>query len=369
MRFVCNKDNLESAISIVQKAVKTNSTLPILDGIHIQAEGQSVKLTGYDLETGIEADVASDVSDNGAVVVISRIFGEIIKNLPENTVEIKSDDRNFISIVSGSASYNIKGNNANEYPKIPIIENSSKVILSQAILKKMITKTIFAVSKDDTRQSLTGCCLESDGSTITMVAIDGFRMALRREYIGNDFPVMNFILPGKALNESAKIFDGKSEDEEVIIYSSANHLLFDIGNVRVVSRLLQGPFVAYNSIIQKNPQSVMTVNRKALLDAIERAALIILSDERRCPVQLSMPNSSTLLITADTDAGTLKEDIDVSIEGDTIDIDFNARYLIDALKNIDDENIRLEFNGSQCPCIIVPCDGNDFVYLVLPIRR
>ena len=179
MRFVCNKDNLESAISIVQKAVKTNSTLPILDGIHIQAEGQSVKLTGYDLETGIEADVASDVSDNGAVVVISRIFGEIIKNLPENTVEIKSDDRNFVSIVSGSASYNIKGNNANEYPKIPIIENSSKVILSQAILKKMITKTIFAVSKDDTRQSLTGCCLESDGSTITMVAIDGFRMALR----------------------------------------------------------------------------------------------------------------------------------------------------------------------------------------------
>lgn len=369
MRFVCTKENLEAAVSIVQKAVKTNSTVPILDGILIQAEANSVKLTGYDLETGIEADVESDVSDTGSVVVNSKIFGEIVKNLPESMVEIKANDRNQLSIESGSAVYNIKGNSSDSFPKIPIIENADKIVLSQAVLKKMITKTIFAVSKDDTRQSLTGCCLESDGSTITMVAIDGFRMALRRESVGTEFPIMNFIIPGKALNESAKIFDGKSDEEEVIIYSSDNHLLFDIGNVRVVSRLIQGPFVAYNTIIQKNPKSVMTVNRKSLLDAIERASLIILNDERRCPVQLSMTDSSTLVITADTEAGTLREELDASIEGDIIDIDFNSRYLIDALKNIDDESVNIEFNGGQGPCIIVPCEGNSFVYLVLPIRR
>lgn len=369
MKFNCHKDSLDDAVSIVQKAVKTNSTVPILDGILIQAEGEFVKLTGYDLETGIEADVVSDIYSEGSVVVNSKIFGDIIKKLPDDVITISSDDNNQITINCGSLIFSIKGISSESYPKIPIIRNGEKIILPQAMLKKMISKTIFAVSKDETRQSLTGCCLESDGSTITMVAIDGFRMALRKSYIGTDFPLMNFIIPGKALNESAKIFDDKNDDDEVIIYTSENNLLFDIGRVRVVSRLIKGPFVAYNSIIQKNPKTVMTVNKKALFDAIDRAALIISNDERRCPVQLVMSDESTLVVTANTENGSLREEIEVTLTGETIDIDFNTRYLIDALKNIDEENINIEFNGNQGPCIIVPTDGNDFLYLVLPIRR
>lgn len=370
MKFNCSKDSLDSAISIVQKAVKTNTTVPILDGILIQAEGSSVKLTGYDLETGIEADVNSDISVEGSVVVNSKMFGEIIRKLPDNMVTITTDDRLQISIESGSTVFNIRGNSAENYPKIPTIENTNKIILPQAMLKKMISRTIFAVSKDDSRQSLTGCFLESKGNNITMVAIDGFRMALRKTFAGEDFPAMSYIIPGKALNEAAKIFDDKTEDEEVIIYSSENHLLFDIGHVRIVSRLIKGQFVAYESIIKKNPLSVMTVNRKSFLDAIERAALIILNDERRCPVQLIMnDNSSSLTVAATTDCGTLREDVDASLTGEKIDIDFNTRYLIDALKNIDDENINIEFNGAQGPCIITPVEGEEFVYLILPIRR
>ena len=370
MKFNCSKNSLDAAISIVQKAVKTNTTVPILEGILIQAEGNSVKLTGYDLETGIEADVVSDISGEGSVVVNSKIFGEIIRKLPEDMVTISTDDRFQLSIESGSTVFNIRGNSAENYPKIPIIGNNNKIILPQAMLKKMISKTIFAVSKDDSRQSLTGCYLESNGSDITMVAIDGFRMALRKTYAGEEFPQMNYIIPGKALNEAAKIFDDKNEDEEVIIYSSENHLLFDIGHVRIVSRLIKGPFVAYNSIIQKNPMSVMTINKKALMDAVERASLIILNDERRCPVQLFMSSSDTnLTVAATTDCGTLREDVESSLTGEKIDIDFNARYLIDALKNIDDENIKIEFNGGQGPCIITPVEGEEFVYLILPIRR
>ncbi len=370
MKFNCSKNSLDAAISIVQKAVKTNTTVPILEGILIQAEGNSVKLTGYDLETGIEADVVSDISGEGSVVVNSKIFGEIIRKLPEDMVTISTDDRFQLSIESGSTVFNIRGNSAENYPKIPIIGNNNKIILPQAMLKKMISKTIFAVSKDDSRQSLTGCYLESNGSDITMVAIDGFRMALRKTYAGEEFPQMNYIIPGKALNEAAKIFDDKNEDEEVIIYSSENHLLFDIGHVRIVSRLIKGPFVAYNSIIQKNPMSVMTINKKALMDAVERASLIILNDERRCPVQLFMSSTDTnLTVAATTDCGTLREDVESSLTGEKIDIDFNARYLIDALKNIDDENIKIEFNGGQGPCIITPVEGEEFVYLILPIRR
>ena len=372
MKFNCSKSDLIDSISIVQKAIKTNSTVAILDGILIQAEDDKVKLTGYDLETGIEADLKSDVMSDGSIVINSRIFGEIVKKLPEEMVTIVTDERNQITIESGKSEFNIKGNSAESYPKIPVIETGNKITISQKIIKNMINHTIFAVSKDDTRQSLTGCNLVSDGTTVTMVAIDGFRMALRREDVGNEFPEMNFIIPGKTLSESAKIFDGDDDDKEVIIYSSSNNLLFDVGDVRIISRLLAGPFVNFNSIIQKNPKSIMNVKRKTLLDAIERASLIIMTDERRCPVQLATKGSgsnATLLVTANTETGTLREEIDVSIDGDAIDIDFNSKYLIDALKNIDDEDVRIEFSGNQGPCIIVPTEGNTYVYLILPIRR
>ena len=266
MKFNCNKSDLLDAIVIVQKAIKTNSTVQILDGILIQAEDGSVKLTGYDLETGIEADLDSDVIEEGSVVVNSRYFGEIVKMLPDDMTTIEVDDRYNVSISSGEANTVLKGQSSESYPKIPVIETDNKITVSQKLIKDMVNGTIFAVSKDGTRQYLTGCNLESDGTTLTMVAIDGFRMALRRANVGSDFPVMNFIIPGKALNEAAKIFDGSDENTEVIIYSSANHLLFDIGSVRIISRLLGGPFVNYNAIIQKNPKTVITIDRRKLLE-------------------------------------------------------------------------------------------------------
>lgn len=369
MKFLCNKSDLIEAVSIVQKAIKTNTTIQILDGILIQCEFNKIKLTGYDLETGIEADLVGEVLEEGSIVINSKYFGDIIKKLPEEMTTISTDDRNTVSIISGVSNTNIKGNPADSYPKIPIIENSNKITISQKMLKNMIDKTIFAVCKDEARASLTGCCLESDGSVVTMVAIDGFRMALRKEEAGEQFPEMSYIIPGKALSEAAKIFDGDDENKEVIIYSSSNHLLFDVGNVRIVSRLIQGPFVNYNSIIRKNPTTVMKIDRKSLYDAIERAALIIMTDERRCPVQLKMVDSNTLMIMSNAEAGAHKESIDVEVDGELVDIDFNYKYFLEVLKNIDEDIIRVEFNGPQGPCIIVPTEGNSFVYLILPIRR
>ncbi|MCR5593229.1 MAG: DNA polymerase III subunit beta [Saccharofermentans sp.] len=369
MKFNCNKSDLLDSIVIVQKAIKTNSTVQILDGILIQAEDGRVKLTGYDLETGIEADLESDVIEEGSVVVNSRYFGEIVKMLSDEMTTIEVDDRYNVSISSGEANTVLKGNSAESYPKIPVIETDNKITVSQKMLKNMIDSTIFAVSKDGTRQSLTGCNLESNGTTLTMVAIDGFRMALRRADVGSDFPVMNFIIPGKALTEAAKIFDGNDDNSEVIIYSSANHLLFDIGSVRIISRLLGGPFVNYNAIIQKNPKTIIKIDRRKLLDAVNRAALIINSDERRCPVQFKMKDNGTLLVAATAEAGTHKETISIDTEGEIVDIDFNSKYMIDALKAIDDDVVRIEFNGNQGPCIMVPTEGEGYVYLILPIRR
>ena len=367
MKFFCKKTDLSEAISIVMKAINRNSTVKILDGILIETGENKIKLTGYDLETGIEAEVIADIFEEGSVVVESKIFNDIIRKLPDENIDIKVDDKFQLSINSGSVNFNIKGLDGEPYPKIPSIETDNKIVIGQKILKNMINHTSFAVSTDATRAKLTGLNIISDGKTLTLVAIDGFRMALNREDVGEDFPTMNYIIPGKSMNELSKILS--DNDTEVVVYHSSNQILFDIGDVRLISRLIQGDFVNFESIIVKNPKTVMTIERKKLMDSIDRAALLIMTDERRCPVSLSMPDDSTLVVSANTETGDHKESIDIKVTGDLIDIDFNSKYFIDALKNIDDDEITIEFNGSQGPCIIKPTEGDKYIYLILPIRR
>jgi DNA polymerase-3 subunit beta len=368
MKFICSRDRLMEAISIVQKAVSTRSTLPILDGILIEASTKDgVKLTGYDLETGIESHLESDVTEGGSIVINSRLFGDIVRKLPDNQVSFENNSQMQISIESGSTVFSIKGISADSYPKIPIVEDAEKITLPQGILKDMIRQTIFAVSTDESRPTLNGCFFSCDGFSIEMVAIDGFRLALRKQLLGQDLPIMKFIIPGKALHEVGRILDGK--EAEVVVYSSTNHILFDTGKVKIVSRLIQGEYMNYRAILPKSSNTTLLVSPMAMLDAIERASLIILSEDRRCPVQLSMPNEDMLVISASTELGTLREEIPVSITGEKIDIDFNPRYFIDALKVIDKDEISIIFNGSNGPCVLKPTEGEDFSYLVLPLRR
>ena len=367
MKFFCKKSDLSEAISVVMKAINRNSTVKILDGILIESGDNKIKLTGYDLETGIEAEVVADIFEEGSVVVESKIFNDIVRKLPEENIDIKVDDKFQLSINSGSVNFNIKGLDGEPYPKIPSIETDNKIVIGQKILKNMINHTSFAVSNDATRAKLTGLNLISDGKNLTLVAIDGFRIALNREDMGEDFPTMNYIIPGKSMNELSKILN--DDDTEVVVYHSNNQILFDIGDVRLISRLIQGDFVNFESIIVKNPKTIMNISRKSLMDSIDRAALLIMTDERRCPVSLSMPDNSTLVVSTNTETGDHKESIDIKVEGDLIDIDFNSKYFIDALKNIDDDEIKIEFNGNQGPCIIKPVEGDKYIYLILPIRR
>ena len=368
MKFICSRDRLMEAISIVQKAVSTRSTLPILDGILIEASSiDGVTLTGYDLETGIEAHLDSDVTENGAIVIHSRLFGEIVRKLPDNQVLIESNAQMQISIESGSSVFSIKGMSAEGFPKIPVVADAEKITLPQNLLKDMIRQTIFAVSTDESRPTLNGCFFTCDGFAIEMVAIDGFRLALRKQVIGDDLPVMKYIIPGKALHEVGRILGGK--DTDLVVYSSSNHILFDTGKVRVVSRLIQGEYMNYRAILPKTSNTTLLVSPVAMLEAMERASLIIISEDRRCPVQLAMPDDETLVISASTELGTLREEIPVTISGEKIEIDFNPRYFIDALRAIDKEEISIIFNGSNGPCVLKPTEGEDFSYLVLPLRR
>ena len=370
MKFTCNKDDLVNNVSIVQRAVSSNSTVQILNGILIESDNNNkIKLTGYDLQTGIEADMDADVFERGSVVLDSKFFGDIIRKLPESEVEITVNE-NFQTLIScGKAEFKISGLDPETFPKIPEVETSSdKIVMPQKILKSMINHTIFAVSKDNSRPVLTGSNIVSDGSVLSVVSIDGFRMAINREDMGSDFPKINYIVPGKALTEMSKILSD-DEDAEINIYTSMQNLLFDIGNVRMISRLIEGQFINFDSIISKNPKTVITINRKQFLDAVDRASLIIMTDDRKCPVRFLSNNPSELTVQATSTRGNLQENIDISLEGDLIDVDFNSRYVIDVLKNIEDEIIKVEVNGGQGPCIIKPVEGDKYTYLILPIRR
>ncbi len=368
MKFICSRDRLMEAISTVQKAVSTRSTLPILDGILIEATStEGVKLTGYDLETGIESQVDSEVTEGGSIVINSRLIGEIVRKLPDDQVSIETNTQMQVSIESGSSVFSIKGMSADGYPKIPVVSDAEKISLPQGLFKEMIRQTIFAVSTDESRPTLNGCFFSCDGFAIEMVAIDGFRLALRKQLLGDNLPVMKFIVPGKALHEVGRILTGK--EDEVVVYSSSNHILFDTGRVRIVSRLIQGEYMNYQAILPKSSNTTMVISPALMLNAIERASLIILSEDRRCPVQFTMPNDETLVISASTELGTLREEIPVTITGERVDIDFNPRYFIDALRVIDKEEISIIFNGSNGPCVLRPMEGEDFSYLVLPLRR
>lgn len=366
MHLICSKTRLTDGISMVQKAISTRSTLPILEGIFIDTDTQ-LTLTGYDLETGIECKIDTEIREKGSIVVNARIFGEIIRKLPEEMVTIKTTDDLSISIKSGKASFQIRGLEAGDYPKIPIVEESQKVSVPQAVLKRMINQTIFATSNDESRPVLNGIKVSTDQQMLELVAIDGFRLAVRKEEIEGKNEAMSFIVPAKAMAEVARILE--DSDDPVAIYPSHNHILFETETVRLVSRLIQGDFMEYRNIVPASCKTKVELQSRDMLEAIERASLVINVEQRRFPVTLNNENRNELMISAKTDLGHVEELIPIDLNGDDIDINFNPKYFMDVMKCLEDQKLSLEFSGHSAPCLVKPLEGENFLYLILPLRR
>lgn len=364
MRFECSRTNLVEAINTVQKAVSLRSTMPILDGILLEVT-DNIKLTGYDMETGIEYNLPAEIYKTGNVVINSRLFGNIVRRLPEEAISFELKEGNIINIESGSSSFQLRALPAEDYPKIPIVEEAKKMTLPQGILKEMILQSSFAASIDESRPILNGINVIAEKKSLSLVAIDGFRLALRKEEIEGELTDTQFIVPARTLNEVARVLD----DGLVELSISHNHILFDMGSVLVVSRLIQGEFMDYNSILPRNQESSMTITTKSLLDAFERASLVIRTEDRRFSVTLQTNNDEVLSISAKTDIGSSHEELNIAMSGKLFDIDFNPKYFVEALKVIPDEEILITFNGSLGPCVINPVEGDSFSYLVLPLRR
>ncbi len=369
MKIICSQDNLLEGINIVQKAVSSKTTLPILEGILIEADDR-IKLTGNDLEIGIECYVDADVREKGSVVLYSKMFGDIVRRLPDSEVLIEVKDNNLVVIECENSLFEIKGMSSDGFPALPSIEREKGIKISKKILKDMIKQTIFAVSIDENRPILTGSLFEYSAGSLTIVSIDGYRLAMRCYSADGekdiDETTKNIVIPGKTLNEISKII--QPVDEDIYIYASGNQILFDMGNCIMTSRLLEGDYLNYMGIIPSEHETKVTVNTKDIMACFERASLVITNEERRYPVRLEI-SDDIIVITANTEAGNVREEMRAKMEGKKLDISFNHRYFIEALRVIDNEMVDIFFTTNIGPCTIKPMQGNDFAYLILPIRK
>ena len=354
MKIVCYKDTLLKALNSVIKGVASKTTNPILEGILIQTNENQVKLTTYDMELGIEYIIDSDVKEQGSTVVNAIMFSEIIRKLPDSEIYITLNSNNLLEIECEGALYKLTTMNPDEFPELPKIEIENSIDLEQNMLKNMIRKTIFAVSTEENRPIFTGCLFEVENNKLNVVAVDGFRLALRSIYLPvkvNDFKA---VIPGKTLNEINKILLDS----------------FEMENCKIVTRILDGEFLNYKSVIPSNWETRIRVNKNSLQDSFERISLISASSiekEKKYPVKVSV-DIGKITISCTNQTGEAKEEIYISTEGKNIEAGFNPKYFLDSLKAIDDEEVFVEFGTSISPCLIKSVENNEYVYMILPIR-
>ncbi len=365
MNIVCTKANLLEGLLRVQKAVSGRTTLPILEGILIQALDGQIKLIATDLEIGIETQVEGEIIQEGSVVLSSRIIVELVRKLPNGQVELKVGEDYRTRIHCESSRFIIQGQNALEFPELPEVDDEVQIQVSQDLLRDMIRQTIFSVAVDETRPVLTGALMEASEGEIRLVALDGYRLALRRgRTVNTQAHGIKEVIPGRILNEIGKLLQG--EGEEVGISRANNQILFQWEGTRIISSLLEGEFINYIQIIPEEHKSRVRISTELLLDSCERAALLAREGKNNL-IKMEILQEQ-LVITSNAEIGQVHEEIPIQLEGEELKIAFNSKYFIEALRNIGDEEVILEFTTSVSPCVIKPVEGDNFVYLILPVR-
>lgn len=365
MKIICDSSEFAKACLNVQRTVSNKSTIPALEGILIEAKDGNVVLTGYDLEVGSKIQMEADVVSEGRVVLAAKNLCDILRMVPADTVSIECDDRNICKIKSGEAEYSLIGTSANEYPELPTLTKFSPISLNLAILKDMIRKTIFSVSTGERNPVHTGVKFEIGDGLIVLVAVDGARLAIRRENINYTFDEtkLEFVVPAKTLSEISKL-SGEEEDE-IEILAGERHIIFKYENYEIISRLLEGNFINYKAAIPLTSSTKIKVNTRSLIECIERTSLII--TDKSSPVRCSIENG-IMKFSSVTAIGTASDKIAAEIEGNSIEIGFNNRFVLDALKVCDEEEIRVEMGSANQPIIIKPLEGEKFFFLILPVR-
>ncbi|MGN0666231.1 MAG: DNA polymerase III subunit beta [Huintestinicola sp.] len=364
MKFVCKQSLLNEAVVNVSRAVPSKSPVTALEGIKMYLDKNTLELTGYDMELGIQTKIEVDSEDHGEFTVNAKLFSEIIRKMPSEEVTIEIDEKLKTTIKGENAEYNILALSADDYPSIPDYDKSDSFSISQAILKNMISQTIFAVSVSDNKPILTGELFDISDKIFNLVAIDGFRLAVRTEKISSD-DHHKFVVKAKALAEVAKLL--KDDDEKkVSMYITKKHVVFEINGYFVFSRLLEGEFHNYKGSIPANHSTEIVLNTKDLIASLERCLLLVV-EQTKAPVKCIFEDGQ-VKISCSSSLGKLSDVFPVEISGQRVEIGFNCRFLLDALKASESDKVKLLLNGGLSPMKIVPIEGDDYTFLVLPVR-
>lgn len=362
MKFIINQKDLSKHVNISQKGISSRSTMQILDGILIETLKDKIKLTSTDLEISIETFIPCSIIEEGSIVVNSRIFGDIIKKLPDSDIQITVKDNN-INIKCENSEFNIIGNPGDDYPDLPTILEQESFVLPKDLFKNAIRQTVFATMQDETRPSLTGVLLEIQDNQISFVSLDGYRLALRKIPTKTDIN-LKLIIPGRSLNELNKILEDREED--ITISTASTQVTFDIGDTIVYSKLLEGQFFNYKDIMRKDHKTKVIVNRREFVNGLERASLLA-KEEKANLIRLSVMDNN-IIIRSNSEIGDVYEKVLSDQDGENVNIAFNSRYILEGIKIMDSEEIVMNFMGSLNPCIINGLEDESYTYLVLPVR-
>lgn len=365
MKISCEKYLLQSACGIASRAVAGKSPIPALEGLLLQAK-KHLTVTGYDLKKGIYTQMEADVKEQGSVVVGARLFGEMIRRLPDGIVTISTDTNNNVNVKCGKSEFNFMGISSEDYPEMPVVDGVNNIALPQKILGSMINQTIFSVADNDMRPIYTGALFDIEGEELTLVAVDGYRMAKRCEKLESaKMENCSFVVPGSALADIERIC-GDSE-ELVKISVGEKHISFSIGETVVVSRRLEGEFLNYKKSIPESFKYTVKVDRNEFMSTIDRVALIV-SERNTSPVRMSF-NDGSIDCLCVTPIGRAEDVCVCEGSGEGLQIGFNDRYLKDALKAAAKEELNVCLNSASSPCIITAADGSEnFTYMILPVR-
>ena len=361
MKIICNKSALLTGVNTVLKAVPARTTMPILECILIDTTSGVIKLTANDMDLGIETTVDGDVLDKGCIALEAKLFSEIVRKLPDSEVTIETDDNNKALIKCEKAKFNIPGKSGEDfaYLKKPV----HFITLSQFSLKEIIRQTIFSISDNESNRMMSGELLQIDQDQLRLVSLDGQRISIRKISLKESYDPIKAVIPGKTLNEISKILSGDMDDD-VRIYFTDRHVLFEFDQTVVVSRLLEGEYFQIDKMISSDYNTKITINKKELQGCIERASLLIRESERK-PIIINVTDGS-MEMKIQSAMGSMNEDIDISKEGRDIMIGFNPKFILDALRVIDDEEITMYLVNPKAP-FIIKNDEQSYIYLVLPI--
>ena len=365
LTFSCVSALVQLAVKTASRTVATKSSIPALEGLLL--EGTDVlTLSGYNMQTGIRTRLEADIREGGRIVLNSRLFGDIIRKLPDDVIGFSADEKFMGTLTCGDARFEILGLSADDYPEMPEVESDYSMTVQQGILKAMINQTSFAVSTNENRPIHTGSLFEVGIDGVTVVSVDGFRLALRREKIEQlDGGAFRFVCPGSALNEVEKICE--DSEETITVMLGKRHLLFETGSTQLISRKLEGEFLDYKNAIPRNNPIRLTVDSKTMLSSLDRVSVVI-SEKLKSPVRCLM-GSGCITMSAKTGNGEATDVCPVDGDGQGLEIGFNNRYLMDALRVAPAEEVGMELNPGFSPCVMTPVDGGDnFLYMVLPVR-